>query len=46
VGAEGNADIAWNFAKFLIDKHGEVIDRIGHALRRKKSIRSLPSCCK
>jgi len=29
VGAEGNADIAWNFAKFLIDKHGEVIDRIG-----------------
>ena len=29
VGAEANADSAWNFAKFLIDKHGEVIDRIG-----------------
>ena len=29
VGEEGDADIAWNFAKFLIDKHGKVIDRIG-----------------
>ncbi len=29
VGAEGDADIAWNFAKFLVSKQGEVVDRIG-----------------
>lgn len=28
VGEEGEADIAWNFAKFLINKNGEVVDRI------------------
>ena len=24
---EGNADIPWNFAKFLVDGHGEVVGR-------------------
>lgn len=26
-GEEGNADIAWNFAKFLVNRKGEVVDR-------------------
>ena len=25
----GNADIAWNFTKFLIDRKGEVVARYG-----------------
>lgn len=29
VGAEGDADIGWNFAKFLVNKKGEIVDRIG-----------------
>jgi len=28
VGEEGDADISWNFAKFLVNKQGEVVDRI------------------
>lgn len=27
VGEEGSADIGWNFAKFLINKNGEVVER-------------------
>lgn len=27
VGEEGSADIGWNFAKFLVNKEGEVIER-------------------
>ncbi len=26
---EGNADIAWNFAKFLVGKDGQVLQRFG-----------------
>ena len=26
-GEDGNADIAWNFAKFLVNKDGEVVGR-------------------
>ena len=26
-GDEGQADIAWNFAKFLVNKKGEVVER-------------------
>ena len=28
---EGNADIAWNFTKFLVDRSGEVVARFGPA---------------
>ena len=27
-GAEGKAEIEWNFGKFLIDRHGQCVDRI------------------
>lgn len=29
VGEEGDADIGWNFAKFLVNKKGGIVDRIG-----------------
>ena len=30
--AEGNADIAWNFTKFLVDRSGGVVARFGPAV--------------
>lgn len=29
---EGNADIAWNFTKFLIDRNGKVVARYAPAV--------------
>ena len=26
---EGNADIGWNFTKFLVDRSGQVVERFG-----------------
>ena len=29
---EGNANVAWNFTKFLIDRNGKVVARYGPAV--------------
>jgi glutathione peroxidase len=38
---EGNADIGWNFTKFLVDRSGKVIARYGPAATPEDIAREL-----
>ena len=39
---EGNADIGWNFTKFLIDRTGAVVARFGPAITPEQISDKLP----
>ncbi len=43
VGEEGTADIAWNFAKFLVDGDGKVVARFGPRTTPEEIAQALPS---
>jgi glutathione peroxidase len=40
---EGNADIGWNFTKFLIDRSGAVVARFGPAVTPEQISEQLPA---
>ena len=39
---EGNADIAWNFTKFLVDGSGQVVARFGPKTTPEEIAEALP----
>ena len=42
VGEDGNADIGWNFTKFLVDGAGSVVARFGPKTTPEEIAKALP----